>query len=213
MARQLLCDSLIFDMDGTLWDAVDSYVKVWNTTLDHIGVPHSPVTRGQLLSLMGKHLEDITAVLAPELAGDTSFLETLDLHERSMMPRLGGVLYPGVKETIAKLAEKIPLFMVSNCGSYGLQNFMDYTGLRPYFTDTLTHGGSGLPKAGNIAVIVERNNLKHPIYVGDTLTDEEAAHQAGVKFIWCAYGFGTAKAPDATITSIAQLPALLDIAQ
>ena len=25
-------DSLIFDMDGTLWDAVDSYCEIWNVT-------------------------------------------------------------------------------------------------------------------------------------------------------------------------------------
>ncbi len=26
-------DSVIFDMDGTLWDAVDSYCRVWNATI------------------------------------------------------------------------------------------------------------------------------------------------------------------------------------
>ena len=32
-------DSLIFDMDGTLWDAVDSYVAVWDATFAEFGMP------------------------------------------------------------------------------------------------------------------------------------------------------------------------------
>ena len=35
----LSCDGLIFDMDGTLWDAVDSYVKIWNATIAECGIP------------------------------------------------------------------------------------------------------------------------------------------------------------------------------
>ena len=27
-------DSLLFDMDGTLWDAVDSYCAIWNAAID-----------------------------------------------------------------------------------------------------------------------------------------------------------------------------------
>ena len=34
----LSCDGLIFDMDGTLWDAVDSYVKIWNATIAECGI-------------------------------------------------------------------------------------------------------------------------------------------------------------------------------
>lgn len=27
-------DSLLLDMDGTLWDAVDSYCAIWNAAID-----------------------------------------------------------------------------------------------------------------------------------------------------------------------------------
>ena len=45
-------DSLIFDMDGTLWDAVDSYVAVWNATFEAMGYRVS-VSRDELLLYMG----------------------------------------------------------------------------------------------------------------------------------------------------------------
>ncbi|MBP8903824.1 MAG: HAD hydrolase-like protein, partial [Paludibacteraceae bacterium] len=46
-------DSLIFDMDGTLWDNVNSYVRARNNGLEKTG-HNVRVTRDDLLSLMGK---------------------------------------------------------------------------------------------------------------------------------------------------------------
>lgn len=42
-------DAYIFDMDGTLWDAVDSYAAIWNTTIVQLGVQVPPVTRHKLV--------------------------------------------------------------------------------------------------------------------------------------------------------------------
>ena len=60
-----------------------------------------------------------------------------------------------------------------------------------YFTDWECSGRTGLPKGENIRLVVERNHLQAPVYVGDTRLDYEAAQQAGVPFIHAAYGFGT----------------------
>lgn len=56
-------DSLIFDMDGTLWDAVDSYVAVWNKTFESMGYSVS-VSRDDLLRYMGKPLGEIVESIA-----------------------------------------------------------------------------------------------------------------------------------------------------
>ena len=31
-------DALIFDMDGTLWDAVDTYAEIWNMAFEREGI-------------------------------------------------------------------------------------------------------------------------------------------------------------------------------
>ena len=49
---------------------------------------------------------------------------------------------------------------------------------------------SGLTAEGVIRLILERNGLKNPVYVGDTQGDYEACKKADVPFIWAAYGFG-----------------------
>lgn len=202
---QRQCDSLIFDMDGTLWDAVDSYTQIWDKTIAEYGGQREPVSRHELISLMGRHLEDITAILMPQYKEDKTFLELLDHNERQMMPVLGGHLYDGVKEGLARLAESHRLFMVSNCGSYGLDNFLNVTGLRPFFTDSLSHGQTLLPKHDNIRLLVEKHHLKCPYYVGDTQTDGIAARRAGVGIVWCSYGFGTVEEPDFTISTFSEL--------
>ena len=204
----LQADSLIFDMDGTLWDAVDSYTKIWNTALPAYGVHRPPVTREELIAHMGLHLDAIIADLAPELAGDLDFYTFLDDLETRMMPVLKGRLYPGVAETMRQLARSKRLFMVSNCGSTGLQNFLNVSGLKPYITDALSHGETNLSKAENIRLLVERYNLKAPWYVGDTVTDCRAAHAAGIPVVWCSYGFGENDGADAVIDAFPQLLSL-----
>ena len=49
-----------------------------------------------------------------------------------------------------------------------------------------------MPKSENIKLIIERNNLKNAIYVGDTELDMEAAFAAGIPFVFAEYGFGNA---------------------
>ena len=187
-------DSLIFDMDGTLWDAVDSYAKVWDVTFADMNMDCT-VSRQQLIECMGLPIDRIYEVIVgkPEIAGP--FLRRLAENEDNMMSSLGGTLYPGVREYIPRLAERYRLFMVSNCGVLGLPNFLEYTGLKPYFTDTISYGQTLLPKDGNIRLLMDSYQLQHPVYIGDTAGDCRSAHAAGIPMMLAQYGFGTA--PDA----------------
>lgn len=209
----LSCDGLIFDMDGTLWDAVDSYVKIWNATIAECGIHRAPVTRDELIAQMGKPLDVILPALIPGAEGHKpGLLEILMRNETEMMPRLGGKLYPDVHGTLERLHGRIPLFMVSNCGAEGLENFLTFTGLRHFFVAWLSNGATRLPKDANIRTLVERYNMDSPYYVGDTTTDEKAARSAGTGMIWCRYGFGHATNPDYVIDSFAQLTSVPPVA-
>lgn len=202
-------DALIFDMDGTLWDAVDSYCKIWDTTFKECGIPHDPVTRADLIAQMGKPLEDIIITLAPNIPDLEKFLVRLDHNEKAMMPVLGGRFYPEVRETIAALAPGRKLFMVSNCGTFGLDNMMHLAGITQYITEALTHGGTGRTKTENNAYIVAHYGLKSPYYVGDTQGDAAAAITAGCGIIWAAYGFGHVDEPNYTINCFKDLTSLI----
>ena len=88
------------------------------------------------------------------------------------------------------LAKKYPLFIVSNCLSGYIENFLDQHQLEHLFTDHECSGNTGRPKAENIGMIVDRNQLKNPVYVGDTMGDFEAAKKNEIPFIYAEYGFG-----------------------
>ncbi len=201
-------DGIIFDMDGTLWDAVDSYCEVWNVSFRELG-KEITVGRQQLLECMGLTLKEIFSRLVDTVGFDADeFLKRVALNEDRMMPTLGGRLYEGVAEGIKALAEKYKLFMVSNCGAGGLKNFMEYASLTQYFTDSLTFGETLQGKTKNIIEIKKRHSLAAPVYVGDTQGDCEAAHKAGVPMVFAAYGFGRCQGAEYTVESFKGLTEL-----
>lgn len=182
-------DALIFDMDGTLWDAIDTYAEIWNMAFEQEGVSRH-ITRNDLLSLIGTPIDDIMRHFVPAEQVE-HLLHTIGKLVVTELPRLGGILYEGVQEGIARLSQHYKLFMLSNCDELELPIFVRYAGIENYITDTIAYGNTGLPKAENMRILMEKHNLQHPVYVGDTAGDCREAHRANVPFVWMSYGFGT----------------------
>lgn len=200
-------DSYIFDMDGTLWDAVPSYCAIWNRTIEQLGIDAEEVTPHKLKALMGCHIDAIYESLIGTRADRSEFLSLLEANEASMMPVLGGTLYSGVRQVLQTLGKRARLFMVSNCQADGLPNFVAFNGLDSTFVNLLSYGVTGKEKDVNISALKERYNLKEPLYIGDTQGDCNAAHRAGVPFAWAAYGFGgDVEGYDYKLESINDLP-------
>ena len=132
-------------------------------------------------------------------------LKLYKVNERKFMSSFGGRLFPGVKEELSKLSQCFRLFIVSNCLSGYIENFMEFHGLQELFTDFESSGNTGLPKSENIKDIVARNGLQRPVYIGDTIWDQEAAQEAGVPFIYARYGFGKVENPDCQIDALSDL--------
>ena len=112
------------------------------------------------------------------------------------MPLLGGNLYNGVFEGLDKLSQKYRLFILSNCSASGLKNFMDFTGTKDFITDTITFGETNKPKSVNMKYLIDKHNLKSPIYIGDTQGDCDETHKAVLPFGFVTYGFGECHNPD-----------------
>ncbi len=189
-------DSLIFDVDGTLWDSTEQVAQAWSAHLREQGMDME-LTGALLKPLFGMLLGDIAARLFPQIepARRKILLEGCCEVENRYLLTHPGIVFEGVEEMLSRLYRQIPLFIVSNCQAGYVESFLQGTGLTPYFKDHLCPGDTGLDKAGNLVRMKEMYGLADPWYVGDTTGDYNACVQAGVPFIHAGYGFG--KVPEA----------------
>lgn len=186
-------DSIILDVDGTIWNTTGIVADAWNLAFDKFfpQVPH--VTAEILKGQFGKPMDVIADNLFPMLSKDEKKLlmeKCCEMEQAALMENTKDIAYDGVIETIKKLSRKIPVFIVSNCQSGYIEVVMEKNGIAEYIKDFECFGNTGLLKDQNIRLIIERNNLKAAAYVGDTQGDYEACKKADVPFIWAAYGFG-----------------------
>lgn len=200
-------DSIIFDVDGTLWDSRIPIAKSWNASLERYTGKPSGFTAEYLGSLFGRTMEDIAAALLPEATREEqlAFGEVCFQEGNRYLEQEHGTLYPGVKETLDVLAKKYPLYIVSNCQSGYIEVMMATMGLEGYFSGHLCYGDTGYGKGKNLVTLCERYGLQAPVYVGDTQGDANACAEAGIPMIWAAYGLGRVKNPEQTIQSCSEL--------
>jgi len=189
---EVFMDSIIFDLDGTLWDSRKEVCIAWNEVLKDFDIVKKEVTVEDMTSTMGMLLVDIGRKLFPELDDENvkKVLAACCQRENEYLTKNGAKLFDNLESTLEKLSRKYKLFIVSNCDDGYIESFLEAHKLGKYFTDTECPGRSGLNKAGNNKLIIERNNLKSPIYVGDTQGDCNSAKEAGVPFVYARYGFG-----------------------
>ena len=186
-------ESLIFDIDGTLWDSRQLVAEGYNIQLNKEGLSHLCVDAERLRPLFGKVMTEI----ADAILGSIDPSERYDLMERCMKTendylfanecRIG---YPKVKETLENLAKKHRLFIVSNsqCGYPEL--CMDKLGISHLFEGHMCFGDTGTCKGETIKRLMEKHGIRSACYIGDTQGDLDASDYAGLPFVYCTYGFG-----------------------
>ncbi|MBR6451222.1 MAG: HAD family hydrolase [Lachnospiraceae bacterium] len=202
-----MTDSLIFDVDGTLWDSTPVVEQAWNQAARDSGMTDVKITAAQLKGLFGLPMPEIIETVLPGRSREEreAFAPFCYRYEHEYLSRQPGVVYPELEETLQKLEKKYPLFVVSNCQAGYIELLFEKTGFGPYFKDHLCLGDTNLFKADNIRLIMERHGLKAPVYIGDTQMDADACREANVPICFAAYGFGTVKDPDYVINEPADL--------
>lgn len=185
-------DGILFDLDGTLWDATEAIRVSWAIALESAPDVEAPPTREQLERVMGMTADNLMATLFPKLSKERhrELFDACCKAEDVYLRQHGGILFPGLEETLQTLSQELPLFIVSNCNKEYIPCFLDAHHMHSYFQGWECIGRTGKQKWENILLVAERNHLKAPVYVGDTVLDQEAAQKAGVPFYHAAYGFG-----------------------
>lgn len=204
-------ESLILDIDGTLWDSRALVAEGFNLQLTEEGYGHLCVDVDDLTPLFGKVMQDLADTLLATVSKEERYdlmIRCMEREHEYMGQHPCNIGYPKVRETLEELSRHYRLFIVSNSQSGYPQMCMEKLGLTPYIEGHLCFGDTGTSKGQTIRTLIQRHNIGSCVYVGDTQGDYEATLEAGVPFIWAAYGFGNPSGYDRKIEKIEDLLSL-----
>lgn len=204
-------ESLIFDIDGTLWDSRALVAEGYNIQLRQEGLDHLCVTAEKLRPLFGKVMTEIADSILAEIPQTERYElmeRCMERENRYLAENPCHIGYQGVKETLEALAKDYRLFLVSNAQKGYCELCMEKLEIGHLFDGHLCFGDTGTEKGLTIKRLMAEHHIRSAVYIGDTQGDLEATEVAGIPFVWAAYGFGEVKAA-AKIDDIRQLPRVL----
>lgn len=191
-----MIDSLIFDMDGTLFQTATVLEPALEETFTHLralGKWDDVTPIEEYRRIMGAPLPRVWEILMPNHSEevrretDAYFLETLVEYISSGK----AALYPHVEELFSDLKEKgYSLYIASN----GLRGYLDaivgYYGLDRWVTEVFSiQDLQSLNKSDLVKAVLDKYAIRHAAVVGDRLSDFKAAKENHLTAIGCNFDF------------------------
>ncbi|MEE6449238.1 HAD hydrolase-like protein [Gottfriedia acidiceleris] len=191
-----MLQSLIFDMDGTLFQTDKILELSLDDTFNHLRSLNlwdtiTPIDKYR--EIMGVPLPKVWEALLPNHSNevrkqtDVYFLKRLIENIRSGK----GALYPNVKEIFSYLKENnYSIYIASNGLVEYLQEIVSYYRLNSWVTETFSiQQIQTLNKGDLVKKIIKKYEITHAAVVGDRLSDINAAKDNGLIAIGCNFNF------------------------
>ncbi|MEN1936447.1 HAD hydrolase-like protein [Paenibacillus sp. 102] len=191
-----MLQSLIFDMDGTLFQTEKILEVSLDDTFNHLRSLNlwdtvTPIDKYR--EIMGVPLPKVWEALLPDHSNevreqtDAYFLERLVENIRSGK----GALYPNVKKVFNYLIENnYSIYIASNGLTEYLHAIVSYYNLDHWVTETCSiEQIQTLDKGDLVKTIIQKYDIKKAAVVGDRLSDINAAKDNGLIAIGCNFDF------------------------
>jgi len=188
---------LLFDLDGTLVDTVETRICAWMDTFDEAGIP---ADRDQVASLIGadgkKLAREVAAASGKELADDRA--EAIDKRSGEVYDKLNTdpQPIPGVRDVLLALGRStLPWAVATSSRREQTRTSIGALQLpaEPKIVDG-SHVEHAKPAPDLLLLAARELNVQPQRcwYVGDSTWDMLAANGAGMVAIGMAYGAATA---------------------
>ena len=183
--------AIIFDLDGTLWETIDSTWSAINEIAKKYN--QAEISKDLVMQNYGNNKVESAKLFFPNLEQEEAF-KLLDEADELNIKNLtinGGYIYPGLEDVLFRLHEEYDLFIISNTATKRyIESFLISSKLFKYFKDYVAASEIILSKGDAITKLIDDYYIDEAIYVGDTIKDQKAATVANIPFIQCLYGFG-----------------------
>ena len=204
-------NSVIFDLDGTLWEAIESTYKSINCIANKYDL--KDVSKDTVCKGFGLNKEECAKLFFPDLEFDksTKLMDEIGVINVEYLKNNGGNVFKGEKEVLNKLVDKYDLYIVSNTAEIEyIRAFLKSADVEELFKDYIAASSLNISKANAIKKIIKDNKIESAVYIGDTIIDLEAAKNNGIPFVYAKYGFGKNLNAKYSISDIKELPNVLE---
>jgi phosphoglycolate phosphatase len=179
--------AVLFDFDYTLADSSRGVIDCVRFVLDELSL--SPASDDAVCRTIGLSLPDTLAALAgPQPTEISAAFSRLFVEQADRVMAAKTVLYPGVREAVARLqARELVLGVVSTKYRRRIETILGREGLLEPFSVIV--GGEDVsehkPDPASLRLAMERLYVqsREVVYVGDSVADAEAARRAGIAFV------------------------------
>ena len=191
----LRCDTVIFDLDGTLLDTLDDLMDATNHALAQLGYPAR--TRKEVESFVGNGVAKLMERAVPPGTGHADIARALDIFKPyyALHSKDKTAPYPGILETLRALRAKgCRLAVVSNKFDAAVKVLaQDYF---PGLMDLAAgeNEAEGVPKKPDPTMVLQTmtalgSTPARTVYVGDSDVDLKKEKNAGLPCISVTWGF------------------------
>lgn len=206
--------TVIFDLDGTILDTLQDLKNAVNHGLNFYNLPEKD------LEFVRKAIGNGTTVLiqrcTPSSLNDNERLAVFNEFKAYYLAHYADYTkpYPGIKELLEKLYNKVRLAVVSNKDNDLTNKIIkkEFGNLFGIIQGSyLDHPKKPDPYLINKMIKENNINKEECLYVGDTNVDKESATNAGLPYLLVNYGYRTKKElekmcpEDTTISTIDEL--------
>ena len=203
-------NSIIFDLDGTLWEVIDSTYKSANFIVNKYNLEE--ISKDTICKAFGLNREESAKLYFPYMGlnESTKLIDEIAVINIENLKNNGGNVYPNVKEILSELADKYDLYIVSNTADIEyIEAFLKLSDTKDYFKNYIAASSLNISKADAIKKVIDDGKIEKAVYIGDTRIDMEAAYANNIPFIQAKYGFGENLNTDYSINEIKELLGLL----